>query len=74
MSWEELMSKVLALPVTTEEHRYKLVHVCYESQLRNPSMSAVYMKAAFTTLDFHFHVGSKSESRKFSDEEKKIDH
>ena len=67
MSWDDLMAKVLSMPITTEEHRYKLVHVCYESFLRNPEKSALYMKAAFTTLGFHFHIGSMSESKKWTE-------
>jgi hypothetical protein len=74
MTWDELRAKVIALPDNTEEHRFKLVQVCYESMLRNPSKAALYMKAAFTTLDYHFHIGSKAESKKFTPEEIKIVH
>ena len=68
MSWDDLMAKVLSMQITTEEHRYKLVQVCYESYLRNPEKAALYLKAALTALDFHFHIASMSVSKKLSEE------
>ena len=74
MTWEELRSRVVDMPVTTEEHRLKLVQVCYDTALRNPSMAAECMLASFTTLDHHFHVGVGSESKRFTPEEAKFVH
>ena len=68
-TWEELRKRVIALPDTMEEHRFKLVQVCYEATLRDPSKAALCMKAAFTAMDFHFHVGSNAPSKKFTPEE-----
>ena len=30
ITWDDLLAKVLAMPVTTEEHRYKLIQVLFQ--------------------------------------------
>ncbi len=69
-SWDEFLTKIFGFKKMLEEHRYKLVHVCYEASLRNPSKSASYLKAAKITLDYHFHIAPNSVSKKFEEGER----
>ena len=53
LTWESLLRRSLELPVSTDEHVFKLVHVCYVRSIKNPSarMGGIYKRACLTAIE-----------------------
>jgi hypothetical protein len=64
LTWEDIIARTLKMPMGTDEHEYKVVHVCHEAALRNPESSDLCKRACCTVHDYFYHTRSFSESRK----------
>jgi hypothetical protein len=55
-SWNQILEKVHQLPITTDEHVFKMVHVCHARCIATATtatvaMATAYKRAAITVVD-----------------------